>query len=204
MGSSCPASPRTQPHREQEPATWRGERFRARSCSDSHAPGEGGRCGGDTGLCPQFGGSVPDPVSVPSVWGLSLTPFLSLFSVLSLTPSLSGTTHVGDPINVPNVWVLSPIYGFCPQWVLSLTPSLSPTCGFCPQYMGFFTTPLHPPAAPDPTPCRRRWVHSASSPSLLEPSESGSGTPSPDKVRALGAGGGVPRAPPSQSIHPPR
>ncbi|XP_038022850.2 uncharacterized protein C8orf58 homolog isoform X2 [Anas platyrhynchos] len=61
------------PHREQEPATWRGERFRARSCSDSHAP------------------------------------------------------------------------------------------------------------APDPTPCRRRWVHSASSPSLLEPSESGSGTPSPDK-----------------------
>ncbi|KAI6073602.1 putative protein C8orf58-like protein isoform X1 [Aix galericulata] len=70
---SRPASPRTQPHREQDPAPWRGERFRARSCSDSHAP------------------------------------------------------------------------------------------------------------APDPAPCRRRWVHSASSPSLLDPSESGSGTPSPDK-----------------------
>lgn len=63
----------TVPSRQQDPATWRSERFRARSCSDSHAP------------------------------------------------------------------------------------------------------------APDPAPCRRRWGHSASSPSLLDPSESGSGAPAPDK-----------------------
>ncbi|KAM9608261.1 uncharacterized protein C8orf58 homolog isoform 3-T3 [Morphnus guianensis] len=39
--------------------------------------------------------------------------------------------------------------------------------------------PLH--AAPDPGPCRRMWGYSASSPSLLDPSESGVGTPTPDK-----------------------
>ncbi|XP_052661158.1 uncharacterized protein C8orf58 homolog isoform X1 [Harpia harpyja] len=35
--------------------------------------------------------------------------------------------------------------------------------------------------APDPGPCRRMWGYSASSPSLLDPSESGVGTPTPDK-----------------------
>ncbi|KAM6341731.1 uncharacterized protein C8orf58 homolog [Podargus strigoides] len=35
--------------------------------------------------------------------------------------------------------------------------------------------------APDPGPCRRTWGHSASSPSLLDPSESGAGAPAPDK-----------------------
>ncbi|XP_042657273.1 uncharacterized protein C8orf58 homolog [Tyto alba] len=35
--------------------------------------------------------------------------------------------------------------------------------------------------APDPGPCRRPWGHSASSPSLLDPSESGAGAPTPDK-----------------------
>ncbi|XP_069657126.1 uncharacterized protein C8orf58 homolog isoform X2 [Haliaeetus albicilla] len=35
--------------------------------------------------------------------------------------------------------------------------------------------------APDPGPCRRTWGYSASSPSLLDPSESGVGTPTPDK-----------------------
>ncbi|XP_075300959.1 uncharacterized protein C8orf58 homolog isoform X4 [Opisthocomus hoazin] len=35
--------------------------------------------------------------------------------------------------------------------------------------------------APGPEPCRRTWGHSASSPSLLEPSESGVGAPTPDK-----------------------
>ncbi|KAM6040550.1 uncharacterized protein C8orf58 homolog [Chlamydotis macqueenii] len=33
----------------------------------------------------------------------------------------------------------------------------------------------------DPEPCRRTWGHSASSPSLLDPSDSGAGTPAPDK-----------------------
>ncbi|XP_032568321.1 uncharacterized protein C8orf58 homolog [Chiroxiphia lanceolata] len=35
--------------------------------------------------------------------------------------------------------------------------------------------------APAPEPCRRMWGHSASSPSLLDPSESGAGAPAPDK-----------------------
>ncbi|XP_059687406.1 uncharacterized protein C8orf58 homolog [Gavia stellata] len=35
--------------------------------------------------------------------------------------------------------------------------------------------------APDPGPCRRTWGHSASSPSLLDPSESGAGVPTLDK-----------------------
>ncbi|XP_075379744.1 uncharacterized protein C8orf58 homolog [Mycteria americana] len=35
--------------------------------------------------------------------------------------------------------------------------------------------------APDLGPCRRMWGHSASSPSLLDPSESGTGTATPDK-----------------------
>ncbi|XP_050766221.1 LOW QUALITY PROTEIN: uncharacterized protein C8orf58 homolog [Gymnogyps californianus] len=35
--------------------------------------------------------------------------------------------------------------------------------------------------APDPGPCRRMWGHSASSPSLLDPSESGAGALTPDK-----------------------
>ncbi|XP_075030728.1 uncharacterized protein C8orf58 homolog [Calonectris borealis] len=34
---------------------------------------------------------------------------------------------------------------------------------------------------PDPGPCQRTWGHSASSPSLLDPSESAVGTPTPDK-----------------------
>ncbi|XP_075580281.1 uncharacterized protein C8orf58 homolog [Pelecanus crispus] len=33
----------------------------------------------------------------------------------------------------------------------------------------------------DPGPCQRMWGHSASSPSLLDPSESGAGAPTPDK-----------------------
>lgn len=52
------------------------------------------------------------------------------------------------------------------------TPALSP--------------PLH--AAPDPGPCRRTWGHSASSPSLLDPCESGAGTATPDKVQPGGGG----------------
>ncbi|XP_068277697.1 uncharacterized protein C8orf58 homolog [Nyctibius grandis] len=35
--------------------------------------------------------------------------------------------------------------------------------------------------APYPGPCRRTWGHSASSPSLLDPGESGAGAPTPDK-----------------------
>ncbi|XP_053944842.1 uncharacterized protein C8orf58 homolog isoform X2 [Cuculus canorus] len=35
--------------------------------------------------------------------------------------------------------------------------------------------------APDPEPCRRTWGHSASSPSLLDPSESAVSAPTPDK-----------------------
>ncbi|XP_074020252.1 uncharacterized protein C8orf58 homolog [Numenius arquata] len=35
--------------------------------------------------------------------------------------------------------------------------------------------------APDPGPCRRMWGHSASSPSLLDPSENGVSPPTPDK-----------------------
>ncbi|KAM6235134.1 uncharacterized protein C8orf58 homolog [Porphyrio hochstetteri] len=35
--------------------------------------------------------------------------------------------------------------------------------------------------APDPAPCQRTWGHSASSPSLLDPSESGVGVLTPDK-----------------------
>ncbi|KAM9215722.1 uncharacterized protein C8orf58 homolog [Leptosomus discolor] len=35
--------------------------------------------------------------------------------------------------------------------------------------------------APDDGPCRRTWGHSASSPSLLDPCESGAGVPTPDK-----------------------
>lgn len=50
-----------------------------------------------------------------------------------------------------------------------------------------FVPPFH--AAPDPGPCRRTWGYSASSPSLLDPAESGVGTPTPDKVRAGGVGG---------------
>ncbi|XP_075592546.1 uncharacterized protein C8orf58 homolog [Balearica regulorum gibbericeps] len=35
--------------------------------------------------------------------------------------------------------------------------------------------------APDPGPCQRMWGHSASSPSLLDPSETRAGVPTPDK-----------------------
>ncbi|XP_065712909.1 uncharacterized protein C8orf58 homolog isoform X1 [Patagioenas fasciata] len=37
--------------------------------------------------------------------------------------------------------------------------------------------------APDPGPCQRMWGHSASSPSLLDPPESGMGAPAADKDR---------------------
>ncbi|XP_009471088.1 PREDICTED: uncharacterized protein C8orf58 homolog [Nipponia nippon] len=52
----------------------------------------------------------------------------------------------------------------------------------------------HAPA-PDPGPCQRTWGHSASSPSLLDPSESGAGAATPDKVEAGGRRGEAGRGP---------